>query len=136
AVVGKAVGLEYRRISVWCESKARQEARPRERHPAKIRVEFEAVHRNLGRYSLKTTEAIVRRLEAAKGKYAEGALFDYRLGRDETGHFRLEWGLNAAALERWQALEGVYVLKTNLPREGYRLTKVLRTDKGQSRVET
>ncbi|HJZ55187.1 MAG TPA: IS1634 family transposase [Gemmataceae bacterium] len=135
AVDGKTVGLDYRLIFVWSESKARQEARTRERHTAKIRVEFEAVHRNLGRYSLKTTEAIVRRLEAAKGKYAEGALFDYRLGRDEAGHFRLDWGLNAAALERWQALEGVYVLKTNLPREGYRLTKVLRTYKGQSQVE-
>ncbi|MDB5350428.1 MAG: hypothetical protein JWN86_1675 [Planctomycetota bacterium] len=28
--------------------------------------------RNLGRSGLKTTEAIVRHLEAAKGKYAEG----------------------------------------------------------------
>jgi transposase len=134
-VDGKEVGLDYRLIFVWSESKARQEARTRERHTAKVRAEFEAVHRNLGRYSLKTTEAIVRRLEAAKGKYAEGALFDYRLGRDEAGHFQLDWGLGAAALERWQALEGVYVLKTNLPRKDYRLAKVLRTYKGQSRVE-
>ena len=134
-VAGKGVGLDYRLIFVWSESKARQEARTRERHTAKIQAEFEAVHRNLGRYSLKTTGAIVRRLETAKGKYAEGALFDYRLSQDEVGHFRLDWGLNTAALERWQDLEGVYVLKTNLPREGYRLTKVLRTYKGQSQVE-
>jgi transposase len=134
-VNGKNVRLDYRLIFVWSESKARQEARTRERHTAKIRAEFEAVQRNLGRYSLKTVEAILRRLEAAKGKYAEGTLFDYRLSQDEAGHFRLDWGLNAEALERWQNLEGVYVLKTNLPREEYRLTKVLRTYKDQSQVE-
>ncbi len=132
---GKAVRLDYRLIFVWSESKARQEARTRERHTAKVRAEFEAVQRNLGRYSLKTIEAILRRLETAKGKYAEGALFDYRLSQDKAGHFRLDWGLNTAALERWQNLEGVYVLKTNLPRENYRVTKVLRTYKEQSQVE-
>ena len=51
-------------VFVWSQSKARQEAATRERHAAKVRAEFEAVERNLGRYSLTTTEAIVRRLEA------------------------------------------------------------------------
>jgi transposase len=135
AVDGVTVRLDYRLIFVWSESKARQEAKTRERHTAKIRAEFEAVQRNLGRYSLKTTEAIVRRLEAARGKYGEGALFDYRLSQDESGQFRLDWGLGVEASDRWQDLEGVYVLKTNLPREDYRLTKVLRTYKEQSEVE-
>src|SRR3954454_19652221 len=135
AVDGKKVGLDYRLILVWSESKARQEARTRDRHTAKVRAEFEAVQRNLGRYSLKTTEAIVRRLEAAKGKYAEGALFDYRLSQDESGRFALDWGLGAEALKRWQELEGVYLRKTNLPRADYRLTKVLRTYKEQAEVE-
>src|SRR3954451_20127 len=135
AVDGKTIRLDYRLIFVWSESKARQEAVTRERHVAKIRAEFEAVQRNLGRYSLKTTEAIVRRLEAAKAKYGEGALFDYRLSQDEAGQFRLDWGLGAEALQRWQDLEGVYVLKTNLPRQDYRLTKVLKTYKEQSEVE-
>lgn len=135
AVDGQRVRLDYRLIFVWSEAKARQEAATRERHVTKIRSEFEAVARNLGRYSLKTTEAIVRRLEAAKGKYGEGELFDYRLSQDQVGRFQLDWGLNAEALERWQRLEGVYVLKTNLPRATHRLTKVLRLYKEQSRVE-
>jgi transposase len=135
AVDGKTIRLAYRLIFVWSAAKARQEAKTRERHTAKIRAEFEAVQRNLGRYSLKTTEAIVRRLEAAKGKYGEGALFDYRLSQDESGHFQLDWGLGAEALKRRQDLEGVYVLKTNLPRADYRLTKVLRTYKEQAEVE-
>jgi transposase len=134
-VAGRGVQLDYRLIFVWSESKARQEATTRERHLAKIRAEFEAVQRNLGRYSLKTTEAILRRLEAAKGKYAEGVLLEYRLRQDKGGRFQLEWGLDVPALERWQHLEGVYVLKTNLPRTTHRLTKVLRTYKEQSQVE-
>jgi transposase len=134
-VDGKPVKVAYRLIFVWSESKARQEATTRERHVAKVRAEFEAVERNLGRYSLTTTEAIVRRLESAKGKYAEGTLFEYRLTQDKKGRFQFAWGLDAEALKRWQDLEGVYVLKTNLPRTTHRLTKVLRTYKDQSQVE-
>jgi transposase len=134
-VGGKAVGLDYRVVFVWSQAKARQEATTRERHAAKVRAEFEAVQRNLGRYSLTTAEAIVRRLEAAKGKYPEGKLFTYELKRDRAGRFHLRWGLDAGALARWQALEGVYVLKTNLPGRTHPLAEVLRAYKSQSRVE-
>jgi transposase len=133
-VDGKLVRLDYRLTFVWSESKSRQEATTRQRHTAKVVAEFEAVQRNLGRYSLKTTEAIVRRLEAAKGKYAEGALIDYRL-EQQPGGFVLTWQFDAGALERWQHLEGVYVLKTNLPGRTYPLAEVLRTYKSQSQVE-
>src|SRR4051794_408960 len=134
-VDGKAVGLDYRMVFVWSQSKARQEAATRERHAGKVRAEFEAVQRNLGRYSLTTTEAIARRLEAAKGKYPEGALFTYQLRQARGGQFHLSWAVDAAALERWQALEGVYVLKTNLPERTHPVAEVLRAYKGQSRVE-
>jgi transposase len=134
-VDGKAVRLDYRMVFVWSESKARQEASTRERHTAKIVAEFEAVQRDLGRYSLKTTEAIVRRLEAAKGKYPEGTLLDYRLVQEPGGSFTLTWQFDAQALERWQHLEGVYVLKTDLPERTHPLAEVLRTYKGQSQVE-
>jgi Domain of unknown function (DUF4277) len=132
---GKPVGLDYRLVFVWSQAKARQEATTRERHAAKVRAAFEAVRRNLGRSSLTTTEAIVRRLEAAKGKYPEGALFTYQLRQARGGQFRLVWGLDAEALARRQALEGVYVLKTNLPGRTYPVAEVLRAYKGQSRVE-
>ena len=74
-------------------------------------------------------------MEAAKGKYAEGALLDYRLEQDADGRFHLTWEFNATALQRWQHLEGVYVLKTSLPERTHPLAAVLRTYKGQSRVE-
>jgi hypothetical protein len=134
-VDGKAIRLDYRMAFVWSESKARQEASTRERHTAKILAEFEAVGRNLGRYSLKTTEAIVRRMEAAKGKYAEGALVDYRLVTGADGGFHLTWEVDTAALERWHHLEGVDVLKTNLPGRTHPLAEVMRAYKGQSQVE-
>jgi transposase len=132
---GKPVGLDYRMVFVWSQAKARQEATTRERHVAKVRAEFEAVERNLGRYSLTTAEAIIRRLEAAKGKYPEGVLFTYQLRQARGGQFHLTWGLDAAALERRQFLEGVYVLKTNLPARAHPVAEVLRAYKGQSQVE-
>jgi hypothetical protein len=134
-VDGKPVGLDYRMVFVWSQAKARQEAMTRERHVAKVRAEFEAVERNLGRYSLTTTEAIIRRLEAAKGKYPEGALFAYQLRPTRGGQFHLTWCLDAAALERRQFLEGVYALKTNLPARTHPVAEVLRAYKGQSQVE-
>lgn len=132
---GRTVRLRYRLIFVWSQSKARQEAATRERHVAKIREEFEAVQRNLGRYSLKTRAAIVRRLEGACARYAEGQLFRYELGQDANGAFALRFGLDSAALARWQQLEGVYVLKTNLPKAARPVAEVLRAYRGQSQVE-
>jgi transposase len=134
-VDGRTVRLRYRQFFVWSEAKARQEAATRERHVAKIREEFEAVERNLGKYSLKTEEAITRRLEKAKAKYVEGELFDYQLTKSRQGRFRLTWKLNAKALQRRQHLEGVYVLKTDLPKSTHPTAKVLGTYKQQSCVE-
>jgi Domain of unknown function (DUF4277) len=134
-VAGKKVRLAYRLIFVWSQAKARQEAATRERHVAKIRAEFEAVERNLNRYSLKTREAILRRLEAAKGKSSAGELFAYQLSQDRRGQFHLQWEVSAKALAEWQRLEGAYVLKTSLPIRSAPLAKALAKYKEQSQVE-
>jgi transposase len=134
-VDGKQVRFKYRQIFVWSEAKERQEAQTRERHVAKIREEFENVQRNLNRYSLKTQEAIVRRLEAAKAKYSEGTLFLYELTKDRRGQFHLTWKLDSKALEQRKLVEGVYVLKTSLSSTKYPLAKVLAKYKEQSTVE-
>ena len=102
---------------------------------AKIRAEFEAVERNLNRYSLKTEEAILRRLEAAKAKYGEGKLFTYQLKQDRQGRFQLSWEIDARPWRSGKLLEGVFVLKTNLPKQSSPLTKVLSKYKEQSQVE-
>ena len=111
-VDGKKQKHDYRVLFVWSESKERQETKTRERHVAKIRAEFEAIERNLNRYTLKDEKTIVRRLEKAKGLYSEGSLFDYTLAGKQ-GSYTLTWGQNAKALEEWKKLEGVFVLKTN-----------------------
>ncbi|MGQ0635590.1 MAG: IS1634 family transposase [Planctomycetaceae bacterium] len=134
-VDGEKVRLRYRQIFVWSEAKAKQEIATRERHVAKIAEQFEAIQRNLNKYSLKTEATIVRRLEAARAKYDEGALFTYDLTRNRRGQFALSWKLDAKALERRKLLEGVYLLKTNLSKQTYPLAKTLGKYKEQSRVE-
>ena len=134
-VDGQKVRLNYRLLFVWSQAKARQEAATRGRHLAKVREAFAAAERNLNRYSLKTHEAIVRRLEAAKAKYAEGELFAYELTQDRQKQFHLQWQLDAKALEEWKLLEGVYVLKTSLAPGNAPLAKVLAKYKEQSQVE-
>lgn len=134
-VEGKQVRLKHRLIFVWSEAKERQESQTRDRHIAKIREQFENVERNLNRYSLKTQEAILRRLEAAKAKYNEGTLFLYELSQDRRGQFHLTWKLDPKALEQRKLVEGVYVLKTNLAATKYPLASVLAKYKEQSTVE-
>jgi transposase len=135
AVNGRTVRVSYRLIFVWSEAKARQEAETRERHVSRIREEFEAVERNLNKYSLITQEKILGRLESAKAKYSEGSVFEYKLSKDRKGLFHLTWKINAKRLERLKQLEGVYVLKTNLPVKRCPTVQALSTYKGQSQVE-
>jgi len=134
-VNGRKVSTTYRLIFVWSEAKARQEAQTRERHMSKIREEFEAIERNLNKYSLTTQEKILGRLESAKAKYSEGSLFEYKLRKDRKGVFHLTWNVNTKRLKRLQQLEGVYVLKTNLPEKRCSTENVLSTYKEQSQVE-
>jgi transposase len=133
-VKGKAVRLRYRLIFVWSEAKAAIEAKTRDRHFAKIAKEFEAVQKNLNKYSLKTREKIVSRLEKAKGKYAVGNVFTYTLtGR--SGNFSLRWTTDEAALERLIKLDGAYVLKTDLTKAQHSTASVLQEYKEQIHVE-
>jgi transposase len=134
-VDGKKLKLKYRLIFVWSEAKERQEAATRERHMTKIRTEFETLTRNLNKYSLKTEETIRRRAETARAKYSEGDLFTYTLSKDRNGQFELNWKIDRKALERRKLLEGVYVLKTSIPKQSCPLAKTLAKYKEQSGVE-
>jgi transposase len=131
---GRNVGVNYRLIFVYSSAKARQQAATRERHLTKIRAEFQQVEKILGKYSLKTEEAIRRRLEQARGKYSEGKLFSYTLSEAD-GKFALSWQLDETGLKRLQELEGVFVLKTNLSKSKHPLATVLAEYRNQSKVE-
>ena len=134
-VDGHEVRLKYRLIFIWSERKARDEAKTRERHIEKIREEFEKVLRNLNKFSLKTEDKIVRRLEKARAKYTEGSLFTYQLTRGKDKKFHLTYELDSAALSRLKKLEGVFVLKTNLPKHRYPIKKTLELYRDQTCVE-
>ena len=133
-VDGRQVRLKYRQIFVWSEAKAEQEAKTRQRHLAKIRAEFEAIERNLNKYSLVTREKIVSRLESAKNKYDVGDLFHYELSR-RSGKFSLRWNIDESELTRLEELDGAYVLKTDLPKSTHSTSKVLEEYKEQIHVE-
>jgi transposase len=131
---GRNVGVKYRLIFVHSSAKAKQQAATRERHLTKIRAAFEQVEKILGKYSLKTEEAIRRRLEQARGKYSEGKLFSYTLTA-AGGKFALAWQIDEAERKRLQELEGVFVLKTNRSKSKHPIATVLAEYRNQSKVE-
>jgi transposase len=131
---GRNVGVKHRLIFVHSSAKAKQQEATRERHVEKIRSEFEQVEKILGKYSLKTEEAIRRRLEQARSKYSEGKLFSYTL-TSAGSKFKLSWQIDAAALKRLKELEGVFVLKTNLSKNKHPIGAVLSTYRKQANVE-
>lgn len=131
---GRDVRVDYRLLFVHSSAKAEQQAGTRERHISKIRTEFENVQKILGKYSLKTEEAIRRRLEKACGKYNEGKLFSYTL-TTAADQFTLTWQIDETALAQQQELEGVFVLKTNLLKSKHSTAKVLTCYREQIKVE-
>ena len=134
-VDARPVRLRYRLIYVWSEAKGEQEAKTRQRHIAKIQEEFEKTERNLNKYSLTTQEAIVKRLEGARNRYAEGDVFQYQLTKQRGGKCSLTWKIDQAALRARKEVEGVYLLKTNLPKKNHPASEVLREYKEQIHVE-
>jgi len=133
-VKGKKVRRRYRLMFVWSQARALQQQQTRERHTGKIKDEFAKVEKNLNKYSLKTQQAIVARLEKAKGKYSEGSLFDYEL-KEKGGQFQLTWRLDEKKQKEWKELEGVYVLKSSRSSATHPVAKEVRTYKEQSNVE-
>jgi transposase len=126
--------MSYRLLFVWSEAKAQQEAKTRQRHLTKIQAEFQKIERNLNKYSLKTREKIVERLESAKGRYAIGHVFRYELTR-RRDQFQLQWHMDESALAREQQLEGGFVLKTDLTKKATPAAQVLRDYNEQIHVE-
>jgi transposase len=132
---GKFVRCRCRLLFVWSEAKARQEAATRQRHLDKIQETFEQTVKNLNRYKLKTVEKVRQRLEKARTRYGEGKLFTYELGKDDSGKLTLCWHIEADGLARRKALEGVFLLKTNLAKQTHGPTEVLRKYREQIQVE-
>jgi transposase len=134
-VDGQPVRCKYRLLFVWSEAKARQESATRQRHLDKLRAQFAHIEKNLNRYHLKTLAEVTRRLEETKRRYTEGKLFRYELGQDREGRLTLCWEVDAKGLAHDEVLDGVFVLKTNLPKATHSMSDALRTHKEQIQVE-
>jgi transposase len=132
---GRWQRIKYRLIFIRSSALAKQHAATRERHLGKIREEFENVERNLGKYKLKSVEAVQQRLEKAKALYTEGDFFEYQVEQGRQGRLKLQGKINEKKLQRARELEGVYVLKTNLSSAKHPVAKVLGTYKEQICVE-
>jgi len=134
AFEGRTIRSTYRLIFIHSSAKATQQAETRERHLEKIGAAFALVQRNLGKYSFKTDAQIRNRLEKARGWYREGKLVRYTLTQRD-GTFHLQWQLDTAELKRWHQTEGIFVLKTNLPKKHWPLAAILAKYRDQSKVE-
>jgi transposase len=132
---GKFVRCKYRLIFVWSELKARQGARTRQRHLDKIAATFTQVAKNLNRYQLKTKAKVIERLEGAKNRYGEGRLLQYEVGEDAQSGLTLTWSIDAQGLAGREALDGIFVMKTNLAKATHTTTAVVRAYKEQIQVE-
>ncbi len=62
-------------------------------------------------------------------------MFVYELAANKQGHFSLTWKTDRRALQQLEQLDGVYVLKTNLPVKRTPTAQALAMYKGQSQVE-
>jgi len=133
-VNNKKVRVKYRLLFVWSEARANDKAKTRQRHIAKIREMFEKVEKNINKFSLKTREKIIERLETAKNKYPIGTAFHYEVS-GRKGSFKLQWWTDKNTIKREESLEGVYLLKTDLPKSQYPAAKVLQEYKEQIHVE-
>jgi transposase len=132
---GKPLRCKYRLLFVWSELKARQSVRTRQRHINTIAATFTQVSKTLNRYQLKTKTKVVRRLETAKNRYGEGTLFTYEVGEDAQGRLTFHWTMDTKELARREALDGIFVMKTNLAKATHSTTDVLRSYKEQIQVE-
>jgi transposase len=126
------------KVDYFPKSQAHLSADERDKYEAAETTAFlegVAVGRKLNKYSLTTQEKVLGRLESAKAKYSEGSLFEYELTKGRKGLLHLRWNIHAGKLQRRKQLEGVYVLKTNLPQKRCPTAKALSTYKEQSQVE-
>jgi transposase len=131
----KLICCKYRLLFVWSELKARQAARTRKRHIDKIAATFAQVSKTLNRYQLKTKAKVSERLEAAKHRYGEGRLFHYGIEEDAQGALTLTWSIDSQGLAHREAMDGVFVMKTNLAKATHPTTAVVRAYKEQIQVE-
>jgi hypothetical protein len=108
--------LKVRAVVVWSPGKARLDAQLRATHLGRLEQSLEDLAGKLGRRPYTTTAAVQRRLATLLRRHPARRLLAVHLSGDGSPQapFQLTWARQAAALAEAAALDGRYVLGTNL----------------------
>ena len=100
----------------------------------KIQVELNRLSSGLNKRKCKTKQEVQKTTWLNPEAAGSSDLFRVEL-KGEEGNFSLFQEIDQKKLEETQILEGVYVVKTNLPKKKYTLDDVLALYKKQIRIE-
>ncbi len=127
---------QYRLIFMYSPTKAKVEAKTRKKGIAKVQKELNyfASRINRNRKGYKTREEVMEKFGAIIRRPACKRFFDVKL-REVNEHFSLSYSIQQEKVDRTEILEGVYILKTNLPKKKYSKNDILTLYKKQSRIE-
>ena len=131
---GKKRTYQYRLIFVYSSMKAKTEAKTREKGITKVRKELNLLASRLNKRNYETHQEITAKLGEIQ-KRSASKFFDIKLC-EENGKFSISFEINEEKLENAKTLEGVYILKTNLPKKKYSTDDVMERYKKQGRIES
>ncbi len=124
---------EYRLLFVYSSMKAKAEAHFRQKSLKTIQDELRQLTRRLNKRGHQTHKEATAKLGVILKRPAS-KFFDVNLNGTEP-HLTLDYAINAEALARAKQLDGVYLLKTNLPQAEYSLNDLLTLYKKQGQIE-
>lgn len=123
-----------RRIFVLSSEEQAACRKNRQRQMERAEAQLAKVQANLGTRYYPTPEVVKERVGKILRERRVTALYRFRVS-GEPGAPTFTWERDPEAIARTEALDGFYVLVTNLPAEQYDASAVLRHFKGQWQVE-
>jgi transposase len=123
-----------RRIFVISSEEQAACRKNRARQMEKAEAELSKVQKNLGTRWYDTPEKVREKVNGILRQRRVTALYRITVG-GEAGTPTFHWERDEAAIAEAEALDGFYVLVTNLPADQYDASSVLQLYKGQYRVE-
>lgn len=131
---GKKRTYQYRLIFVYSSMKAKTEAKTRGNGITKVRKELYTLASRLNKKNYETHQEITVKLGKILKRPAS-KFFDIKL-REENSKFSISFEIDEEKVENSKILDGVYILKTNLPKKKYTINDVMEIYKKQGRIES
>lgn len=124
-----------RRIFIISSEEQAACRRNRQRQMERAEAEFRRLRGNLGTRWYDTADKVQTQVNRILRERRVASLYRIQVGDPVDGKPTFTWERDEAALAEAEALDGFYVLLTNLPADAYDTTAVLRLYKEQYRVE-